>query len=258
MDKVKGIKTVLVTGSSSGVGASTCVAFAERGWNVVINYSRSEDAAFALKEKCEHIGVNAIVCKANVANEQDCKNMVDKTIEVFGRIDVLVNNAGATKFCDYNDLGGLNEKDFIDVYKVNVIGAYHMVKYAAPHLKKMHGSIVNISSMSAISGVGSSIAYSASKGALSTMTLSLAHALAPDVRVNGICPGFIQTRWTKDFLGDRYESVKKKFENAALVGRTSLPEDIAKGIVYLGADANTTSGQLLTIDGGQLVNQGKL
>lgn len=258
MDKVKGIKTVLVTGSSSGVGASTCVAFAERGWNVVINYSRSKDAAFALKEKCEHIGVNAIVCKANVANEQDCKNMVDKTIEVFGRIDVLVNNAGVTKFCDYNDLGGLSEKDFIDVYKVNVIGAYQMVKYAAPHLKKVHGSIVNISSMSAISGVGSSIAYSASKGALSTMTLSLAHALAPDVRVNGICPGFIQTRWTKDFLGDRYESVKKKFENAALVGRTSLPKDIAKGIVYLGADANTTSGQLLTIDGGQLVNQGKL
>ncbi|WP_248722954.1 SDR family NAD(P)-dependent oxidoreductase [Seonamhaeicola sp. ML3] len=254
----KEIKTALVTGSSSGVGASTCLEFAQRGWNVVINYSRSKASAFALKEACEAFGIKALVCKANVANESDCESMVSQAIKEFGRIDVLVNNAGTTKFCDYNNLEGLNENDFIDVYKVNVIGAYQMVKFAAPYLKKVQGSIVNVSSMSAISGVGSSIAYSSSKGALSTMTLSLAHALAPEVRVNGVCPGFIQTRWTKDFLGERYEDVKKKFENAALVGKTSLPEDIAKGIVYLGADARTTSGQMLTIDGGQLVNQGKL
>ena len=133
-----------------------------------------------------------------------------------------------------------------------------MVKYAAPYLKKGNGSIVNTSSMSAISGVGSSIAYSASKGALSTMTLSLAHALAPHVRVNGICPGFIETRWTKGFLGDRYESVKKNFEKASLINRVSFPENIAKSIVYLAVDATTTTGQLLTVDGGQLVNQGKI
>jgi 3-oxoacyl-[acyl-carrier protein] reductase len=225
---------------------------------VVINYSKSENDAFKLAETCKKTGVNVLVCKANVAIEGDCKKMIDDTMNAFGRIDVLVNNAGATRFCDYSNLEGLTKKDFQDVYEINVIGAYQMVKFAAPYLKNVKGAIVNISSMSAISGVGSSIAYAASKGALSTMTLSLAHALAPEVRVNGICPGFIQTRWTKGFLGERYETVKKNFEQASLIHKTSLPEDIAKGVVYLSIDAVTTSGQLLTIDGGQLVNQGKI
>jgi 3-oxoacyl-[acyl-carrier protein] reductase len=251
-------KTAIVTGSSSGVGAASCIEFAKRGWNVVINYSQSKTEAYDVAERCKSFGADVFVCQANVAKEEDCKRIVDGAINTFGRIDVLVNNAGTTKFCDYNDLDGLSKKDFLDVYEVNVIGAYQMVRLAAPFLKIANGAIVNVSSISAISGVGSSIAYAASKGALSTMTLSLAHALAPEVRVNGVCPGFIQTRWTKGFLGDRYESVKKNFENATLINQTSLPENIAKGIIYLAVDASTTSGQLLTIDGGQLVNQGKI
>lgn len=251
-------KTAIVTGSSSGVGAASCVEFAKRGWNVVINYSKNISDAYELADKCKNFGVDALVCQANVANEEDCKKLVNETIKTLGRIDVLVNNAGTTKYCNYNNLEGLNKKDFQDIYEVNVIGAYQMVKFAAPHLKKTNGAIVNISSISAISGVGSSIAYAASKGALSTMTLSLAHALAPEIRVNGVCPGFIQTRWTKGFLGDRYEAVKENIEKASLINKTSLPEDIAKGIIYLAIDAVTTSGQLLTIDGGQLVNQGKM
>lgn len=254
----KETKTAIITGSSSGVGAASCIEFAKRGWNVVINYSQNESGAYELAETCKNLGVDTLVCQANVANEADCQRVVDETIKTFGSIDALVNNAGTTRYCNYNDLEGLNKKDFQDIYEVNVIGAYQMVKMAAPYLKKVHGAIVNISSISAISGVGSSIAYAASKGALSTMTLSLAHALAPKVRVNGVCPGFIQTRWTKGFLGDRYESVKENVEKASLINKTSLPEDIAKGIVYLAIDAVTTSGQLLTIDGGQLVNQGKM
>jgi len=252
------IKTAIVTGSSTGVGAATCIELAKRGWNVVINYSRSKQQAYDLAETCKNLGAKTLICEANVANEADCKRMVTETIKMWGRIDVLINNAGTTKFCDYSDLDGLTKKDFQDVYEVNVIGAYQMVKFAAPYLKAVNGAIVNISSISAISGVGSSIAYAASKGALSTMTLSLAHALAPEIRVNGICPGFIQSRWTKDFLGERYETAKANFEKATLIHKTSLPENIAKGIVYLAVDAETTSGQLLTIDGGQLVNQGKI
>jgi 3-oxoacyl-[acyl-carrier protein] reductase len=254
----KETKTAIVTGSSSGVGAASCIEFAKRGWNVVINYSQNKSGAYELAETCKNFGVDTLVCQANVANEEDCQRMVDETIKTLGSIDALVNNAGTTRYCNYNDLEGLNKKDFQDIYEVNVIGAYQMVKMAAPYLKKVHGAIVNISSISAISGVGSSIAYAASKGALSTMTLSLAHALAPEIRVNGVCPGFIQTRWTKGFLGDRYESVKENVEKASLINKTSLPEDIAKGIIYLAIDAVTTSGQLLTIDGGQLVNQGKM
>ena len=251
-------KTALVTGSASGVGAASCIEFAKRGWNVVINYSKSKSEAYEIAKICKNLGVKTLVCKANIANEEDCKHLVDESIKTFGSIDVLVNNAGTTKYCDYGNLEGLNKKDFQDIYEVNVIGAYQMVKLVAPYLKKVNGSIVNISSISAISGVGSSIAYAASKGALSTMTLALAHALAPEIRVNGICPGFLQTRWTKGFLGERYEAVKKNFENATLINKTSLPEDIAKAVIYLAMDATTTSGQLLTIDGGQLVNQGKI
>lgn len=251
-------KTAIVTGSSSGVGAATCIEFAKRGWNVVVNYSKSKSDAYDVAEICKSFKVEVLVCKANVANEADCKRMVEETINALKRIDVLVNNAGTTRFCDYNDLDGLNKQDFQDLYEVNVIGAYQMVKLAAKHLKKSNGSIVNVSSVSALSGVGSSIAYAASKGALSTMTLSLAHALSPEIRVNGVCPGFIQTRWTKGFLGERYESVKKTVEKTTLTNSTSLPEDIAKGIIYLAVDARTTSGQMLTIDGGQLVYQGKI
>ncbi|XCF05071.1 SDR family oxidoreductase [Tamlana crocina] len=251
-------KTALVTGSASGVGAASCIEFAKRGWNVVVNYSKSKDSALEVVKTCKSLGVEVLLCKANVANEADCKRMVEETVQAFGRIDALVNNAGATRFCDYNDLEGLSKKDFQDLYEVNVVGAYQMVKFTSAHLKKSQGAIVNISSISAISGVGSSIAYAASKGALSTMTLSLAHALSPEVRVNGVCPGFIQTRWTKGFLGERYDAVKENIEKASLINKTSLPEDIAKGVIYLAVDAQTTSGQLLTIDGGQLVNQGKL
>jgi 3-oxoacyl-[acyl-carrier protein] reductase len=251
-------KTAIVTGSSSGVGAATCIEFAKRGWNVVVNYSKSESDAYKVAEICKSFGAEVLVCQANVANEADCKRMVEETIKSLKRIDVLVNNAGVTRFCDYNNLEGLNKQDFQDLYEVNVIGAYQMVKLTTKHLKKANGAIVNVSSISAISGVGSSIAYAASKGALSTMTLSLAHALSPEIRVNGVCPGFIQTRWTKGFLGDRYESVKKNVEKTTLTNSTSLPEDIAKGIIYLAIDAATSSGQLLTIDGGQLVYQGKI
>lgn len=253
---MKETKTVIVTGSSSGVGAAACVEFAKRGWNVVINYSQNKKQAYEVSEICKDLGVDTLVCQANVSKEKDCSRLIAETISTLGRIDVLVNNAGTTKYCDYNNLDGLTKNDFQDIYEVNVIGAYQMVKLAAPYLKKVNGSIVNISSVSAISGLGSSIAYAASKGALSTMTLGLAHALAPEIRVNGICPGFIQTRWTKGFLGDRYESVKNDIEKATFIKKTSLPEDIAKGIIYLAIDAKTTAGQLLTIDGGQLVNQG--
>jgi 3-oxoacyl-[acyl-carrier protein] reductase len=251
-------KTALVTGSASGVGAAACIEFAKRGWNVVINYSKSKKEAYEVSEICNDLGVKTLVCEANVSKEEDCETLVKETIRVFGHIDALVNNAGTTKYCDYKNLEGLDKKDFQDIYEVNVIGAYQMVKLAAPYLRKTKGSIVNISSVSAISGLGSSIAYAASKGALSTMTLSLAHALAPEIRVNGICPGFIQTRWTKGFLGDRYESVKAEIEKATFINKTSLPEDIAKGIIYLTIDAVTTAGQLLTIDGGQLANQGEM
>ena len=252
-------KVALVTGSATGVGAATCMLLAAKNWDVVINYSRSSAEASETAALCKASGSKVLVCQADVSEDRDCREMVHKTIESFGRLDALVNNAGTTRYCSFEDLEGLTKEDFMYLYGVNVVGAYQVTRAAVPHLKQAENpAIVNTSSISAISGVGSSIAYAASKGALSTMTLSLAHALAPKIRVNAVCPGFIQGRWTKDFLKDRYDSVRKSVESATLLEKTSVPEDIARTIVHLIEDALMTTGQILTVDGGNLLSQGKL
>ena len=252
-------KVALVSGSATGVGAATCRKLANLGWNVVINYSRSAEEAAQTAELCRQSGAEVLLCQANVAEDDACRHMVAQTVEKWGRLDALVNNAGRTKFCDYSDLDGLSKQDFFEIYEVNVVGAYQLTRAAVPYLKAAEdGSVTNISSISAISGVGSSIAYASSKGALSTMTKSLAHALAPDIRVNAICPGFIEGRWTKGFLGEQYETVKSKIEKSSLLNRVSLPEDIADSVVFLIENARLISGEILTVDGGKIVNQGKL
>ena len=252
-------KVALVTGSATGVGAATCQQLAAKGWNVVINYSKSAEEAQATAAACEEFGQGVLVVKADIASNQQCQDMVDQVVDRWGRIDALINNAGTTRYCDFADLDGLTKEDFLFLYEVNVVGAYQMTRAAVPHLRQaVDPVIVNTSSISAISGVGSSIAYAASKGALSTMTLSLAHALSPDIRVNAVCPGFIQGRWTKDFLGDRYDTVRQKVEGATLLNKTSTPDDIAHTILYLIEGAAMVTGQILVVDGGHLVNQGKL
>ena len=252
-------KVALVTGSATGVGAATCILLASKNWNVVINYSRSNTEAEQTASSCQALGSDVLVCKADVSDDADCRDIVRKTVEKFGRIDALVNNAGTTRYCSFDNLEGLTKEDFMFLYGVNVVGAFQVTRAAAPHLRKAaSAAIVNTSSISAISGVGSSIAYAASKGALSTMTLSLAHALAPEIRVNAVCPGFIQNRWTKDFLKHRYDAVREQVGAAALLQKTSVPEDIARTIVHLIEDAVMSTGQILVVDGGSLVNQGKL
>ena len=249
-------KVALITGSSTGVGAATCIKLAKLGWNVVVNYSKSEKEANQTAAACEQLGAEVLVCQANVANDEACKGMVAKTMEKWGRLDALVNNAGKTKFCPYDNLDGLNKADFLDIYEVNLVGAYQMSRAAAPFLKNADdGVIVNTSSTSAISGLGSSIAYASSKGALTTMTLSLAHALAPKIRVNAVCPGFIEGSWLKGLLGEQFDTVKESFEKKALVNRVCLPEDVADSIVYLIAHARMLTGEIITIDGGNLANR---
>lgn len=252
-------KVALVTGSATGVGAATCKLLASKGWDVVINYSRSETEAEQTAASCRALGSEVLVCQADVSNDGDCRAMVNSTIEKYGRLDALVNNAGTTRYCSFDNLEGLSSDDFMYLYGVNVVGAYQVTRAAVPHLRKAKSpAIVNTSSISAISGVGSSIAYAASKGALSTMTLSLAHALAPDIRVNAVCPGFIQGRWTRNFLKDRYEEVKTRIGQATLLGKTAVPEDIARTIVHLIEEGTMITGQILVLDGGNLVNQGRL
>lgn len=248
-------RVALVTGSATGVGAATSIKLAQNGWNVVINYSKSKKEAEETALECESFGNEVLVYQTDVAADAKCKQIIQKVIGKWGRLDALVNNAGTTKYCSYDNLDGLSKKDFLDLYSVNVVGAYQMSRAAVPYLRESDdGVIVNTSSISAISGLGSSIAYAASKGALSTMTRSLAQALAPGIRVNAVCPGFIQGRWTKKLLGEKYEHVRARIEKSTLLNKTSLPEDVADAITFLIMNANMLTNQILTIDGGQLAN----
>ena len=195
-------KVAIITGSSQGLGASIAIKLSQRNINLVINYSNNKDMALKIKDECVNNGVEAITVQADVSSDDDCKKLVQETIDTVGKVDILVNNAGTTKFADHSKLDKLNDEDFINIYKVNVIGPYQMIRAVEPIMKENgFGSVVNISSIAGKTGIGSSIAYAASKGALNTMTLSLAKALGPEIRVNTVCPGFIGTGWFENRFG---------------------------------------------------------
>ncbi len=250
-----GTKVAVITGSATGVGAATAEKLSALGWHVVINYSKSEAEAKQTFARCEKLGPGALLVQGDVSDDTACQRMVQVCLDRWGRLDALVNNAGTTKFCAFDDLDGLDMEDFQHLYAVNVVGAYQMTRAAAGALKSANGVIVNNASIAALTGVGSSIAYAASKGALVTMTLSLAQALAPQIRVNCVCPGFIQGRWTKGFLGDRYHQVKTTIEQSAALQKTATPADVAENIVFFVTSANLVTGQILIVDGGSTLKQ---
>jgi 3-oxoacyl-[acyl-carrier protein] reductase len=247
----------IVTGSSSGVGAACARQLAEKGCHVVINYAHNAEGAEATRSACEEFGVETQVVKADVADDSDCKNLADAAVKKWGRIDVLVNNAGTTKFCDHNDLDGLDKQDFLDIYSVNTVGAYQMVRAVAPSMKKGgRGAIVNVASIAGVMGVGSSIAYAASKGAMVTMGLSLARVLGPEIRVNTVCPGFIQGEWLKQGMGaERYAQTKAYLEQSTPLQLTTTPDTVAEGIMCFIVGADVVTGETLLLDGGYHLNQ---
>ncbi len=189
-------KVAIVTGSATGVGAEVARQLAARGCSVVINYTKSEAEAKETQAACEALGAPTLLVQADVSVDADCRRLAQAALDKWGRIDVLVNNAGTSKFVAHHDLEGLSADDFQRIYAVNVIGPSQMTRAVAPAMQRQGaGSVVNVSSLAGVRGIGSSVAYAASKGALNTMTLSLARALGPEIRVNTVCPGFIDTRW---------------------------------------------------------------
>jgi 3-oxoacyl-[acyl-carrier protein] reductase len=203
---------VIVTGSATGIGAACALELAGKGARVVINYTKSEAEARETLAECEKFGAEALVVQANVAIDADCRRLAQAALDKWGRIDGLVNNAGTTKVAfNHADLNALRAQDFHDVYAVNVIGAFQMIRAVEQAMRKQgQGAIVNVSSIAGVMGTGTSVAYAASKGALNTMTLSLARVLGPQIRVNAVCPGFVETRWLKGALGERYETQRSK------------------------------------------------
>jgi 3-oxoacyl-[acyl-carrier protein] reductase len=243
---------IIVTGSATGLGAAIVKQVAGKGARVVINYTKSEKEAHETEAVCDYLGVESLLCKADISSDEDCRRLAAEAMEKWGRIDGLVNNAARSVFANNNDLETLTGQDFMDVYSVNVVGTYQMTRAAAPHMKAQgNGSIVNVSSISALTGAGSSIAYAASKGALNTMTTALSRALAPEIRVNAVLPSAFPSRWWADGLGE--EGAKNLFEKfTAQVPLKSVadPESVARTVVWLLEDAGFITGEMIKIDAG--------
>ena len=242
----------IVTGSATGLGAAVAQRLAGKGGNVIINYTRSEAEAAATAEACRQLGAEAVLCRADVSVDDDCRRMAATALEQWGRIDGLVNNAAVSKIVPHADLEGLSAADFERIFAVNVIGAYQMVRAVTPAMQQRgKGAIVNISSGSAFSGSGSSIAYAASKAALNVITLSLARALAPAIRVNAVCPGVMQTRWWREGLGEEgYQAFIDRYAASAPLGTVGTTEAVADPVVWLLEGADHVTGETIMVDAG--------
>lgn len=242
----------IVTGSSSGIGAAIAQQLAAGGCRVVINYSRNAQGAEQTAAACAAAGGRTLIQRADVAEDADCRTLVDATLAHFGRLDILVNNAGTTKFCAHQDLSGLSKADFLDIYAVNLVGPFQMTRAAEAALRRQPvAHIVNMASIAGLAGVGSSIAYAASKGALVTMTLSLARVLGPQIRVNAVCPGFVQGEWLKKGLGDEaYNVIYGQFAEIAPLKDTATPETVAQAVIALVGGMDWTTGETVIVDGG--------
>ena len=251
-------RIALVTGSATGLGRSIAAKLAERGADVIINYSRSAAEAEEAADLCRAAGSQVEIVQADVAEPEGCKALADAA-QRRGRLDILVNNAGITRHArDHSDLGALSKADFMDTYAVNVVGPYLMLQATKALLAVAHqttgraSTVLNTSSIAGIKGIGSSVAYAASKGALNTMTVSLARALAPAIRVNAICPGFIATRWFRDTMDeDAFAKTLERIETATPLGVASGPDDIADAAMFFLSDASRhVTGELLLVDAG--------
>lgn len=241
----------IITGSATGLGATIAQRLAAKGGRVVINYTRSQAEAEATAVACRKLGGDAILCQADVSVDQDCRRMAQTALDQWGRIDGLVNNAATSVIVPHHDLDGLSSEDFQRVLSVNVVGAFQMVRAVAPAMQEHgKGAIVNVSSGSAFSGSGSSIAYAASKAALNVMTFSLARALAPEIRVNAVCPGVMQTRWWRDGLGDGYDAFIQRYAESAPLKTAGTTDAVADPVIWLLEGADHVTGETILVDAG--------
>ena len=248
-------KAAIVTGSSTGVGRETAYGLARQGCSVLVNYAHSKRAAEETAGGVEKLGVKATICKADVSDDAACVEMVAQATAAFGRLDVLVNNAGTTTFVPHPDLDGLSGEDWDRILGVNLKGAFFCSRAAVPELRKAgSGDIVMTSSVAGIAGTGSSIAYCASKAGMNNLTVTLARALGPDnIRVNAVAPGFIAGAWLEQGLGPVYEVAKQAVESRSPLGAVATPEEVARVIVDLIAGSDLITGHVIPVDGGMLI-----
>ena len=247
----------IVTGSASGLGAATAAILAKGGARIVINYASSQKEAEETADICRSAGGEVVVVQGDVSKDEDCRRIVAAAAP-WGRLDALVNNAGTTKHMPHDNLDGLSAEDFQRLFGVNAIGPFQMVRAARRLLeagakeRARASSVVNVSSVAGISGIGSSVAYAASKGALNTITLSLARALAPLIRVNAVCPGYIDTPWfTKGRGVEGAAKVRDSVVAKVPLKRASSAEDVASLVCFLATqESSNMTGEVVRIDAG--------
>ena len=233
-------KVAIVTGSSSGIGEAIARLFAAEGASVVVNSTRSVAAGEAIAAELP----NAIYVRGDVAQEDQAKALVQATLDRWGRLDVLVNNAGTTRVIPHHALDAVTDDDWQRILGTNVLGTWYVTRAAVPALKARRGSILNITSVAGVRAAGSSIPYAVSKAAVNHLTKLLANVLGPEIRVNAVAPGLIDTPWTAD-----WDAIRASVRERAPLQRSGTPDDIARAALLLTASSYST-GEVLLADGG--------
>jgi 3-oxoacyl-[acyl-carrier protein] reductase len=238
-------KAVLITGGGTGIGRSCALKLAALGADVAVNYSRSEAEAAETVNAVRSLGVRGLAVKADIASDAEDRRMAETVIREFGRLDVLVNNAGRTHYVDMADLEGVTEDRWDEIFDTNVKGTFLATRACAEALKKAGGCVVNVASIAGFSGRGSSLPYAVSKAAIVSLTKGLARALAPRVRVNAVAPGIVNTRW----VAGQEAHIKRQSEGT-LLGRVAESDDVAEAILGLILHGDFVTAQTLIVDGG--------
>jgi 3-oxoacyl-[acyl-carrier protein] reductase len=250
-------RVAIVTGGGTGIGRAVGVRLAKAGAAaVVVNYSRSVEEAKATVQEIEALGAKAYAHRADVSDESQVVAMVDETVKRFGRLDVLVNNAGTTHFIPHSDLDGLTDEIWNDILGVNLKGTFFCCRAAAPELRKFKGAIVNVASVAGYRAAGSSIAYAVSKAGVLQLTRALALTLAPDVRVNSVSPGLVSSRWFRQHFGDdATAALESSTAESTPLKAVATPDHVAQAVMAF-VENDLVTGQDLVVDGGTMVKFG--
>ena len=247
-------KVALITGGATGLGRATGLALARLGCSVAVNHIASTrlEAEQTVAELTA-MGVRALPVEADVTDSQACRKMAAATVQALGRLDILVNCAGVTRFIPHEALDDVRDEDWDFILGVNVKGTFQSARACREAMEASGGVIVNVASIAGFNGAGSSIPYAVSKAGVINLTRALARVLAPKIRVNAVAPGFIEGRWMREGLGERYQASRESFASASALGRVCQPEDVADAIVSLITGSDMVTGHTLVCDGGALL-----
>jgi 3-oxoacyl-[acyl-carrier protein] reductase len=243
-------KVALVTGGATGIGKSAVLALARAGYDVAINYSSSETAARETSREAEKLGAKTLLVKCDVSDEAGVRSMLDSINKTFGRLDVLINNAGTTAAWKTKDLDSLSLDEWDRVFAVNVRGLFQVTRAAAPLLRVNKGCVVNTASIVGVRPGPQPPPYAASKAAVVNLTKTLAWNLGPEIRVNAVAPGWMEGDWMKRMLKDKYEDLMGKRAKSTPLKRVVTADDVAQTMMSLIESNRFVTGEVIVIDGG--------